>query len=1517
MNSEIIKPPERILSDVGRDVKDFVELLGELPSRRRAFEDLKGALEKIKRIEGKVEPIFIVGEWGEGKTTLYDAYLNTVKDIGATFAVSTSTVVEYLKGISKKQYLPEGESPGYKLLSAILASLTENQKSKLKNLGVENLPSITNYNNSLSFVNDYLNKLYGYLISNYPYIIIYLDEFEDIVTIKNNDLLGLIFSGLNEIINGIVEEMFIGKQSKIHLIISVTPPALARLGVSGLDTIVGRLERRRNRVDLTPLSRDERLLFIRNLIKYMWDTNDDLILKIFSPTSLINPLVVATLGNIAALKKAIEETIIKSIDTENKVFNLISFNNMYKILRELKVNIAGAELELFNKTLFDKILSNWEGYCRHVCEHLRAKPSFTYEESKHILELFIVTFGILPRQEIPEITNIDLLKIQEIISQLNRTFGERAIIGSEFGTRRFVYQTEKLPSFSKVKRYFELLKEEILRQIPSLEEFTSGQRIEEDVIEQILDRMSFVDEKGELCLFIPSLENLNEAKDYIKEIVPAEISDDEALKFYTILRDKFLKQCREIGILPEEKYYVLSPRLIDILYLSPQLLHLDFIADRPKRFEIWRKLLASITSADLAYGFATLLQELKVTVTDYRALPGVSENLHFAELNHLETGSRIRTLLLTVPRAITEDDINSIVKILKENIKNKPIHCVIMLYTYEIQETAKEKLNAIENEYFAKIIKIKVPSHLQLVKLGAIGRVLRETFVTLTLPNIQSKVEEIISYGGYDQETSFEVSRLVATLRTLSSDLNLDEKFREVFESLVTLKNLKLETQGVHVDSPSKLRDGLRYFLVFPGDQGNFSECLEHARKGVMRYHIYGWRRGILSGDIESEEELTKRAVILGENKYLEANSSTGEWKLTPLTPIEKRIIKILKSEGGETTEDHLKEYFIVLAQSAHLQVILKILDDKGIIKYDDKKGKIKLIPPEIVRDRIEKLLNAVEEILEKDKDLIKNFGVICSAKERDYRLAVMKDFFNIIKKYLDLANSSISVGEIEESLRYLKTAEDLLNIYEDLRRYIENSSNIIKKILKEFEKNLDQLNSSTKTLEDLINKYIVKKQIKINLKKTSDLVEAKKIIDKEISKEYSLSEVENIIENEWSKNKGKNFIFYKDGTGPKYNFNFKFWKIVTLLYERGLLTEEGNKFVLSDLMHTLKKEIEDLCEKIREIVSNLTEVQGLVSHIREMCKKSRILSPLSQKIEEVYVAKIPIDREYIESMEDVKDLIELWIRQIGNVENLIRSLKKVLERIQQIIRKESNLNNLRERMHEIPSKLKHQFSGCEDDFEGIINEIENFSKYLDSIPKEIEDIKKEVEEFSKICSMAEIPEWIKENVLNKLESLESEFSDRVGSILRKVEVDYFGSIKTLQISINCAIRLESRIPPDYINEYSQLKEEFTKLDNTLNQIPKSNLEELHTCGASLCLLYINLNKVEKELWNLIKKTGILIDSEIKVYREYVSIKLQKQKEMPLNEFASKISESLNLDASEVKEVLKSLINKEIIIPKL
>jgi len=1514
---EIIKPPERILSDVGKDIKDFVELLGELPSRRRAFEGLKSALEKIKRMEGKVEPIFIVGEWGEGKTTLYDAYLSTTEDIGITFAVSTPTVMEYLRRISKKQYLPEGESPGYKLLSAILASLTENQKNKLEELGVKNLPHITDYSSSLNYVHDYLNVLYGYVISKYPYIIFYLDEFEDIVTIKDTELLGLVFSGLIEVINGVVEEVFVNKQSKIHLIISVTPPALAQLGVSGLDTIVGRLKRRENRIDLTPLPREERLLFIRGIIRYMWNVNYDLMPKIFSPVSVINPLLIATLGNIAALKKAVEDTIIKSIDTENDVFNPIFFYNMYQILKELKVNIAGAELELFNKTLFDRILSNWESYCRYYCEHLKAKPQFTYEESKPILELFIATFGILPRKELPEITNIDWLKVQEILSQLNRIFGERAILGAEFGTKRFTYQTEKLPNFSKVKRIFELLREEILRQIPSLGEFTGG-HVEEDIIEQILDRMSFVDEKGELCLFIPSLEDLDEAKDYIKEIVPAEISDDEASKFIRIL-NKLLEQCRDVGTIPEEKYHILSPKLIDILYLSPQLLHLDFIADRTKRFEIWRKLLANITSTDLAYGFLTLLQGLRVAVKDYRVLPTFSENLHFAELYHSETETTIRTLLLTVPRAITEDDIDAIVKALEENIKDrKPVHCVIMVYAYDIQETANVKLNGIENKYFTKIIKVKIPSHLQLVKLGAIGRVLRETFLTLTLPGIQTEIEEIINYGGYDQETGFDVSRLVGTLKTLSSELNLDKGFKELFESLVTLKDLTLETGGVHVDSPSKLRDGLRYFLVSLDDQGDFNGCLRHARRDVMRYHIYGWKRGILSGDIESEEELAKRAVILSENGYLEVNRFERKWKLVPVTPIEKRIIRILETVGGEITEEHLKDYFIVLAQSSHLQAILKILDDKGIINYDDKKRIIKLIKSGTVREKIDKLYYDIEQKLERDKDLIENFGFICSGKERDYRIAIMKDFFNIIKKYLDLAKSSLSVGEVEKSLRYLKTAEDLLNIYDDLRGYMEASSNIIKKLIKEFEEGLDQLNGSSKTLEKLINNYVVKKQVRINLKTINDLVMIKKIINEEIRKQYNLEELENIIGSEWAKNKGKDFIFYKDRSGPKYNFNFKFWKIIALLYEKGIIKEENGKFELSNSIYRLKRDIENFCETIRNTVNNLTEVQRLIFEIRSISKKSQILLPLLQRIEEVYVAKIPTDKENIESIEDVKDLVDLWIREIGNVENLIKSLRKVQERTQQVIRKEDDLAALRKKVHEMPSRLMRQFEGCETNFEEIVTEIKIFEEYTTNvIPNEFDRIKQEVEKFSKVCNMTEIPEWVKENVLNKFESLESKLLSGMDRILRKIETVYFQSIRTLRISIECALGLESKMPQDYIDNYNKFKEEFAKLNNTLNRVPRSKLDELSTYGVSLCQLYNNLTKVEKELWELIKQSGILVENEIQIYREYVSIKLQTQKEMTLNEFASYIGRSLNLEASDVKEILKNLINKEIIIPKL
>ncbi len=223
-------------------------------SRRRSIEALLDSVEEALSSEEPVV-VMIVGEWGEGKTAAWHAYVKPrLKERGVKLVeVRAASLAE---AMGKASWVP---SPAWRLATALVA-LVEGSVPGDYRAGVERL------------------------LGGGP-VVVFIDEVEDLVYRRGS------LEALLEALHGIVDGELGGY--RLHFYLSLSPTAYARV----TSWVSWRRFRRRIRVvELKPLTRAESLEALRAMIGYACGD-----CRIVSDPRLLNGVVAAARGNLGAL----------------------------------------------------------------------------------------------------------------------------------------------------------------------------------------------------------------------------------------------------------------------------------------------------------------------------------------------------------------------------------------------------------------------------------------------------------------------------------------------------------------------------------------------------------------------------------------------------------------------------------------------------------------------------------------------------------------------------------------------------------------------------------------------------------------------------------------------------------------------------------------------------------------------------------------------------------------------------------------------------------------------------------------------------------------------------------------------------------------------------------------------------------------------------------------------------------------------------------------------------------------
>ncbi|MEW6424673.1 MAG: hypothetical protein AB1523_07985 [Bacillota bacterium] len=540
----------------------------EIESRKLVVKQLRDYIKYCLKEARSPAVQVILGEWGEGKTEAHERYIKTaVRAPNSAYRISASTIAQSLPKVKAENPLAS-----VNFLAAVFYAIKHEERVGL-------IPSFERFMNVERWLEETLKA------HAKGKILVFIDEFEELI-LEPSALKGII-SGLKELINKQYPPVAEKGQYPgiISFLLSCTPDAYARMQRDPeIVEVFGSWERRAGRIQLAPVTKQEGVKFLCDLMYYAFGG------RLPEPLPIRDLGVFYTLqatgrGNLGALVTLFVK-VFNSAANDDQTMHIIDGVRVLEILADETISVYGGTARCVERRLldgFEELLDKQEAVLlRLLAGELRP---FSLPE-------------LAARLAIPDITEVSAL-VARINQKLASTGVANAIV-------RYVPLREGC-SFKDVQK--------------ALHPEIRGDEIQVDGFVQHLneleDDLTYLElREGQLVprIFFP----------WDHRMISAAfegISPDSARR---------LEKRVERIIDQSEFYYRLSNELILQLFPTPIPVGLEFIKDRDLRLKTWRDTTARFPQLfrdDVVRAFLSLVEYVEAFNIKADILQTVREGL--------------------------------------------------------------------------------------------------------------------------------------------------------------------------------------------------------------------------------------------------------------------------------------------------------------------------------------------------------------------------------------------------------------------------------------------------------------------------------------------------------------------------------------------------------------------------------------------------------------------------------------------------------------------------------------------------------------------------------------------------------------------------------------------------------------------------------------------------------------------------------------------------------------------------
>jgi len=639
----------------------------EIESRRHVIDKIESFIKRCEVSKG-LNACNIIGEWGQGKTELYNGFIKPkLADKGhKSFLVSASTLSNILEDKELEGVIKKSPLSAVRILATILEGVSAENENFL--------PSLKIYDNPEDYIKDALDSILGSYDESQK-IFIFIDEFEELL--NNLQIIKSLISGIKELINGNYKEIDVDGDfsGAVHLFISLTPDAKYRLETDAeLSLIAGGYGRRVDQVELATIRKQEAIEFLRNYISEIYDGKEPNPYPL-ADRGIFDSLHRLSLGNLGNLKSLLIRLLNKFAHYDKDFFEVVEYDNFIEFLKETDIYVFGGQSPCIDS-----------GNYKNIIEYLEDTSELSDDKNKieSLKKLFTILIAYLRPFTVQELTELvkvdetDVYKFRRIINEkIKRDYSIDKAIIEVFPVREdltFEKIKEKLSDYIKTD---DILQKEII-QIGDYSE----------PLDQFEDAITFFDFDSDSLtqsLFLPATE------EGLRELFKNEVSEDYLLEMESLFK----------GMVDENRrYLIISNTFLDILYPTPIPPFLGYILKKDERLSLWRRIslnLAEQYKNNIENAFLDGLKRYE----DVR-VSGIKYDSDKTLLNLYDPDIEVdfKLLIKFVQGDVKEDHIQEIAEILKNDFS---IHGCLLVYNGDFTGKARESLSEKDLD---KVIKV-------------------------------------------------------------------------------------------------------------------------------------------------------------------------------------------------------------------------------------------------------------------------------------------------------------------------------------------------------------------------------------------------------------------------------------------------------------------------------------------------------------------------------------------------------------------------------------------------------------------------------------------------------------------------------------------------------------------------------------------------------------------------------------------------------------------------------------------
>ncbi len=1237
----------RRLSEVGLEAAETVSLTRGYPTTRRVYQAMLSVLEGLLQSNRPVI-VFIVGDWGEGKTTVYNALIRPWcgrRGVECPKVVA-SKVLDVLEGVAARGW---GERLLYALLYTALAEMGVEPRGDLEELW----------------------RLFSGVTRAEPGrpTVIFIDEFEYLVSLfesgdpRRRELVAGVLEGLTQIANGEVPGVPLRPRPALHLAVALSRQAHVVLrGRYETSQIIGRLMRRETTVELGRFTVLESLGYFDALVRHVYGGRVGAA-ELAEPPTLLNPLVHATGGLPAALERGVNSvTDALTARCGPGASEKLTLRNALDVYAATRIVIEAMEVQPVDLDSY-----------RLLVEECASKSGGRGAEAACSL-LLLSKQCVTPRL------------VSEILGEGNPEVVLDELESSGFAVRGRLYRlaVDVGDGLERLYRVTGRLLEEDEAARVAAERLVS-EAAPEAVYRLLLDPFFGYCPDGGICLNVPE-------PYYLREELRSRLGVDQALaRRLAGIVEEVVGRAVEAGVLVEEGDAYLVPFEVQSRYIfSHELAMLRFIP-REERLEVWRRVSQRLPPSDLArgllvYAAGAALDVLRLRPGEaYLRMLGEREGYILAEVGaqaektvEVSLGARRgRRLRLRVPARIRLALVSlDSLRELAEELARLPLrqrpHAVIVfgVGASRVPEEARQRL---EDAGIAVL-----HAGLQMAtarRLAALGHQLEAYRGEARL---EDRVLALLRYSrgeAVDHRllTGFEVLALQAVLGELAREVDatrLQEELRRRLEATGALLPEHLEVDGEGV-RPEEARDAALWLLHYPGlleaglarpvPPGTlYRKIIEKTR----RFAIYGKRyTGVLGRDIESPEELFRVARSLEALDLLRASTAAGGTGVNLNLSDSPYVSRLVGAAGEAESLEDVAELYIDRHGDA-LRALLEALAALGVLAVEE--GGVRVASRATVEQRLARLTRLLEEYRSSYWDVVERMGVLVYAKERDLNVASAANLYNAILERVETAKGVLHRSFLEANRLLVsaeRLAENLLGLQapgeckrngcggkcSDESRYtplIVAADVEYHRMLGGAEKMLNELSMALQELERSLS--VIADGVKVEVPLIDELLakinEARTLYKQHLDESRVWVEVGGLRD-------AKNIFDFREA--KRFCYNYKLWRLTRLL--PGELLEKAK-----ELAQTLRGTALEAKKTYETVFNTLMDLRDRVQGLTERLEKLGVV--LATR--ELNVALRKVQRNEVIVVRETRDAY----RYIGGVilewknRNNVETLRKLIE---------------------------------------------------------------------------------------------------------------------------------------------------------------------------------------------------------------------------------------------------------------